>query len=83
MNPVMQYLIVIGATFAFSIFSSVTARKGFSMNVFLASLVVCISVLVWKSMLPFYAIIFAGLIIIGILFSDKIFSSDGGTPTDE
>jgi len=65
---ITDYLIVIGAILGFSIAASIT-KNGFSTNVFLTGVAICISVLIWVPMLPRYLIIVPILIITGIFFS--------------
>jgi hypothetical protein len=72
MNPIMTYLMVIGAMFAFSTICALT-RKGFSLHIFLTGFVISILVLVWQTVLPTYMIIIASLILVAILMVN-----DGG-----
>jgi len=65
---ITDYLIVIGAILGFSIAVSIT-KDGFSTNVFLTGVAICIAVLVWIPLLPRYLIIIPILIISGIFFS--------------
>lgn len=67
MNEMLNYIIPIGAIFAFSIACAIT-RKGFSTQIFLVGIIISISVLVWKESLPFYTMIISALIITGMLF---------------
>jgi len=73
MTDIMLYLVSIGAVFAFSMISSIT-KNGFSINIFLVSVAICIAILVWIPILPIYLIIVSVLFIVGILFSDGGFS---------
>lgn len=76
MNEIMGYLISIVAIFGISVFTAMT-RKGFSMDIFLCSVVIAISVLIWKNVLPFSTITLCALLVIGLLFSH------GGNTGDE
>ena len=69
MNIILEYIVIIGAMLVVCFASSMT-KKGFSMNIFMISLIIAISVLVWKNMLPFYTIIFIALIMIAMLFAE-------------
>ena len=64
---VMDYIVVVSMIMAVSIACSMT-RKGFSMGIFMASIATGISILVWRSSLPFYALILAVIIIFIMLF---------------
>ena len=65
--PVIDYIIVICAILIMSIACSIT-RKSFSLGIFMASVVIGISVLVWRESLPFYALILAIIIVVLMLF---------------
>jgi len=64
---VMDYIVIVSMIMAVSIACSVT-RKGFSMGIFMSSIVTGIAILVWKDSLPFYALILAAIIIVMMLF---------------
>jgi len=64
---VLDYIVIICMIMVVSIACSMT-RKGFSMGIFMASIATGISILVWRSSLPFYAMILAVIIIFIMLF---------------
>ena len=66
----MDYIIVIGAMVVVSAACSLT-RKGFSLGIFLAAMSIGISILVWADMLPFYALVFAIILIVLQLFKEE------------
>lgn len=74
MNEIMPYMITIMAIFGISALCAAT-RKGFSLDIFLSSVIIAITVLVWKNVLPFSTIALCAVIIIGLLFSQG--SDDG------
>ena len=65
--PVLDYIVVVSMIMVVSFACSMT-RKGFSMGVFMASVCIGISILVWRSSLPFYALILAIIIIVLMLY---------------
>lgn len=67
----MDYIIPFALVLGFSLATSITATRKFSMNIFLASVAVGIAVLVWIPIIPRYSIALSVLIVIGILLSDK------------
>lgn len=73
-DSIMAYLIAFGAIFAISaacaMFSSYRGI-GFSVNVFLISASIAISLLVWATLLPIYMIVVSLLIIAGVMFSPQ------------
>ena len=64
---VLDYIVVISMIMIVSFACSMT-RKGFSMGIFMASVCIGISILVWRGSLPFYALILAIIIIVLMLF---------------
>jgi len=79
MVGMMDYIVVIGAVIAMSAACSINIRKmTFSTSTFLTATTIAISVMVWQEMLPFTAIVFCALIIVIMLFGDKV-----GVPTNE
>lgn len=73
MNAIFEYLVVIAAIIGFGVACSVT-RKGFSLSIFLVSIVIGIAILIWRDILPVYLIIVCAVIMMIILFGD---SNDG------
>ena len=70
---VIEVIVPIAALIVVSAACAIT-RKGFSVGIFMAAISVGISILVWSTMLPFYALTFAAIMIVLILFKD-------GTPS--
>jgi ABC-type proline/glycine betaine transport system permease subunit len=75
-NILLEYIVPIGAIFAFSVACSIT-RKGFSTGTFLTACVIAISVLVWQDSLPTFSMIMVALIMVGMLFMDNSDGDDG------
>lgn len=74
-----DYLIPIVAVFLMSIATSFIAnRREFSLNIFMASMAIGISILVWVKILPIWTIVISVLIIVLMLFTEK-----GGTISGE
>ncbi len=70
MNEMMQYIIIIMASIGVSAACAFT-RKGFASDVFLCALIVCIGILIWQDMIPFYMITVTILMVMVLLFGGR------------
>ena len=67
---IMTIMVSLVMAMGVSLVCSVIGRNGdFSMNIFMATLAICIAVLVWIPVLPSYTIIISVLLIVAMLFS--------------
>lgn len=69
----MLYMIILGLSIAVSMLRK---DEGFSFNIFMGSIAIGITVLIWNEAIPTYIIILPILIMVGMLFSDKTTGSE-------
>ena len=69
--PVFDYIIVTALALGLSMFCAFIANRQFSTPVFLASMAICISILVWIPLLPTWMIVISILMIVAMLFTEK------------
>jgi hypothetical protein len=72
-DTIIMYMAVLGLSLAVSM---MRRNEGFSFNIFMGSIAIGISVLIWASAIPEYIIVLPILMLVGMLFSDKITGSD-------
>lgn len=73
----LEYIAIIGMMLALSTACSVIfSERRFSLNIFLTAIVMSMSVLIWKQMLPFWIIVFAAAIVV-LMFFKKSQESGG------
>lgn len=70
----LTYLVPIMAMIFVSFVCAIAGRHGFSLNIFLICLSICIPIFIWKGIFPSYMIVVSVLSIGVVLFSDR-----GGT----
>jgi hypothetical protein len=68
---IMDFLMSLMIVFGMAVFASINRENGFSKNVFLISLAIGFTVLIWLGFLPVYTVILSVLMITGVLFSGK------------
>jgi hypothetical protein len=64
----LTIMVSIGALAVFSLFTAINRRE-FSMNVFLCSAVIGITIMIWTGTFPSYFILIPILILVGMFFS--------------
>lgn len=67
---IMTIMVSLVMAMGISLICSVIGRNGnFSVNMFMATLAICIAVLVWVPVLPSFTIIISVLLIVAMLFA--------------
>lgn len=72
-DSIIMYMAVLGLSLAVSM---LRRSEGFSFNVFMGSAAIGITVLIWANGIPQYMIVLPILMLVGMLFSDKVTDSD-------
>lgn len=71
----MLYMMVLGLSVGVSMLRK---EEGFSFNIFMGSIAIGITILIWSESIPTYMIILPVLLMVGMIFSDK---TTGGETT--
>ncbi len=72
----MDALVMLAAVFAFSAATAILRNgESFSINIFLSSAAIGITLLIWMPVLPTYMIVLPIAIIVSMMFQDRIMGS--------